>query len=167
MLQIAPFRPLRYDPERISFISRVIAPPYDIIDQVEADALRQRDPHNAVHLVLGKEPPGGRPDTEYGEAADALAAWRREGILLREPEPSVYVCEQEFTVGDRSYTRRGLMCVMLLEEFSSGRVLPHEQTMAGPKADRLRLITSCRAPLSPIFGVFSDPSGRAVGRGRG
>jgi len=161
VFRIAAFKPLRYNPEKISFISRVVAPPYDVIDETEAEALRGRDPHNVIRLILGREGEGGRPEGEYEEAAGVLAAWRREDVLIRDAEPSVYVCEQSFTVDGQALVRHGLLCALLLEEFSPGGVLPHEQTFAGPKADRLRLMSACRAVLSPILGVFSDADGQA------
>jgi uncharacterized protein (DUF1015 family) len=152
---------LRYNPDKISFISRVVAPPFDVIDGEGAELLRQQDAHNVIRLILGKVGESGRTDADYQGAAETLADWRREGVLVLEDEPAIYVCEQAFALEDASCVRRGFICAMLLEEFSSGRVLPHEQTMAGPKADRLRLMTACQASLSQVFGVFSDATGRA------
>jgi uncharacterized protein (DUF1015 family) len=161
LIRIAPFRGLRYDPERVSFISRVVAPPYDLIEAELAESLRRKDPHNVVRLILGKEGPDGRSHEEYRQAAETLAEWRRQGVLVQEELPAAYVCEQTFSLGGKSCVRHGLLCVLLLEEFSSGHVMPHERTMSAPKADRLRLMTACRANLSPIFGVFADAAGRA------
>ena len=163
MIRIAPFRPLRYNPEKISFISRVVAPPYDIVDDAYAERLRERDAHNVIRLVLGKTPPEGRPEEEYAEAARTLRQWRGQGVLVRDDTPAVYICEQEFALGDDTVVRRGLICAMLLEEFSTGRVMPHERTMAGPKADRLHLMQACRANLSLVFGVVSDAEGEVDG----
>ena len=49
--------------------------------------------------------------------------------------------------------------------------IPHEETLAGPKADRLKLFHATDMNLSPIFGLYPDPEGlvqaeldRAVGR---
>lgn len=161
MIQIAPFRALRYNPEKISFISRVVAPPYDLIDQAQAQELRDQDRHNVVRLILGKEGLEKRAEGEYQQAAETFAAWRREGVLIRENAPAVYVVEQAFPMNGSRYVRHGVICAMLLEEFSSKHVLPHERTMAEPKADRLRLMEACHANLSPIFGAFSDAEGRA------
>ncbi len=157
MIQIAPFRALRYNPARVPLISRVIAPPFDLVDADAAEELRQRDPYNVIRLTLGKVGPEGRAEGDYRRAAHTLAAWRREGILVAEDVPAVYVCEQTFTIDEARYVRRGLVCAMLLRDFASGDVLPHERTVSGPKADRLELMRACRANLSLVFGVFSDP----------
>src|SRR6266540_3399732 len=55
------------------------------------------------------------------------------------------------------HERFGFFTRLHLEEFSSGRVLPHEKTLASPKADRLALQRACRANLSSIFGLYSAP----------
>jgi uncharacterized protein (DUF1015 family) len=161
LVQIAPFKGLQYNPDKTSFISRVVAPPYDLIEPELAEELRQRDPHNVIRLILGKEGPQGRPAEEYRQAALTFAAWRREEVIIPVPEPSVYVCEQAFELHGARHVRHGLICAMLLEGFGSGQVLPHERTLAGPKADRLRLMEACEAGLSQVFGVFSDPEGQA------
>jgi len=160
-MQIAPFRPLRYNPERISFISRVLAPPYDVINEQQAETLRQLDPHNVIRLILGKGAESARGESEYAQAAEALRTWRRDGVLLQEQMPALYVCEQTFRVYGQERVRTGLLCAALLDESASGGLLPHEQTREGPRRDRLRLMSACRASLSPVFGVFQDEEGTA------
>ncbi len=159
-MQIAPFQALRYDPARISSISRVVAPPFDMVDRDAAEDLHNRDPHNVIRLILGKDGQGTRDEKEYGRASETFAAWRRDGVLVPEDEPAVYVCEHSFVLDENKYLRRGLICAMLLEDFSSGHVFPHERTVAGPRADRLRLFRACEASLSLVFGIFTDPEAR-------
>ncbi|KPK62229.1 MAG: hypothetical protein AMK73_06485 [Planctomycetes bacterium SM23_32] len=161
MVQIAPFRPLQYSPQQTSFISRLVAPPFDVVDRREAERLREMDPHNVIRLTLGKAPPEGREAEEYDAAARTLQAWRRDGVLVPAPEASIYVCEQQFTMDGVRYVRRGMICALLLQELGTGGVLPHEQTMAGPKADRYRLMEACRANLSQVFVMCSDAQGLA------
>jgi uncharacterized protein (DUF1015 family) len=161
---IAPFRGLRYDLSAVD-PARVTAPPYDVIGEDAQKRLYERDPHNVVRLILGYQRPA---DTEagnrYTRAAADLDAWIKEGILKRDAEPSFYLYEQEFSLKDGSrHTRRGFMALRRLEEFGKGRIQPHEKTLAGPKADRLLLMKACRANLSPIFSLYSDPE-RALGR---
>ena len=40
---------------------------------------------------------------------------------------------------------------------------PHERTFPKHKEDRLRLTRATKANLSPIFSLFSDPTGAAWG----
>lgn len=161
MTEIAPFHALRYNPYEISFISRVVAPPYDVIDKDMAAKLHERDQYNVIRLILGKSPKEARSALDYDQAAKHLEVWRQEGVLLRDEEPSVYVVEQEFDVGEQRLCRRGVVCAVRLEEFGAGSIMPHEQTMDGPKADRFELIKACETSLSQVFGVFSDSDGAA------
>lgn len=48
---------------------------------------------------------------------------------------------------------------MRTEDFSAGNICPHEFTLAKAKQDRMNLLKTCRANFSPVFGLFSDPSG--------
>ena len=43
-----------------------------------------------------------------------------------------------------------------LEPFSEGGILPHERTYSKVKSERLALMRTCQANLSPIFAFFSD-----------
>lgn len=142
----------------------LIAPPYDVISEDEADALRSRSPFNAVRLVL----PEGEGPGRYELSARRLADWLRDGILRRDDEPAVWVYSQEFREGGQERSRHGLLAALRLSDPEEGEVLPHEETHAGPKEDRLRLMETCQAQLSPVFLVSPDPADEMaalVGRG--
>ena len=127
-LVLAPFRALRYDPDAVD-LSAVLAPPYDVIDDAERDALEARDPHNVVRLTL---PRGG--DKGYATAAETLAAWRSDGTLVPDETAAVYIYEQRAADG---HVQRGLVGALGLSPAEDGIVLPHENTMSGTVADRL------------------------------
>ena len=61
MPRVLPFQGVRYDAARVPDITRVTAPPYDMIPPEEQDELYRRDPHNVVRLILGREQENGRP----------------------------------------------------------------------------------------------------------
>ena len=161
MPQIAAFKALRFNPDRIPSLADVLAPPYDIVDTVREEALLARDAHNAIRLTLGKTPPQGRPAADYARAAGHLRQWRDDGILLQDEAHSIYVVEQTFKLRGRERCRVAFMSALLLEEFGSGTVRPHERTMDGPRADRLSLYEACHANLSPILTIYADPDGVA------
>ena len=164
MPDIQAFRGVRYDLGHIGYLSDVVAPPYDVIDPALHDQLDQRHAANVVRLILSREEPADdAANNRYTRAARRLKNWQREGILFTEPDPAVYAYHQKFTHSGQEYTRRGFMARVRLEPFGSGTIYPHEQTHAGPKADRLRLIRSCRANLSQIFGLYPDPENEAQG----
>jgi uncharacterized protein (DUF1015 family) len=161
MADLRPFRAIRYTPAAGS-PADLAAPPYDVIGPEEHLELCRRSPHNIVRLDLGERtsPLGNLPADWYGDAAMRLAAWQEEGILQTDPEPALYLYTQTFGHRDRSYRRKLVLGALRLEPYENGRVLPHENTLPGPKADRLRLMQATGANLSPILGFFPDDDGR-------
>jgi uncharacterized protein (DUF1015 family) len=157
MAHVLPFRGWRYDIAQVGSLSDVTAPPYDVIGPDQQKALYERHPCNVVRLILNRQEPGDTDGEErYRRAANFLRHWRSEGILLREHEDALYVYHQEFDWEGQHYVRKGFLGRLRLEEFGRGSVFPHEQTMSGPKADRLLLTKACRMNLSPVFGLYPD-----------
>lgn len=157
MAELHPFHALRYTPAA-GHPSGLLAPPYDVIGEAEAEELRRRGPHNAVHLVL---PEGGAPG-RYALAADRLRGWLGRGILAEDPEPAAFVYRQGFELEGAALARWGLFAALELSRYEAGRVLPHEETHAAPREDRLALTLACRAQLSAVFLSSSDPDGRLL-----
>jgi len=158
MPSIQAFRGLRYDPKHVGSLSNVIAPPYDVIGKDLQDQLYKAHPANVIRLILNRDEPGDDDsNNRYTRAAKFLKNWRAEGVLASESHPAVYVYHQVFRYDDQEFTRCGFMARCRLERFGEGRIYPHEETLSGPKADRLLLTRACRANLSQIFGLYPDP----------
>jgi uncharacterized protein (DUF1015 family) len=158
MVQIEPLQALHYNLEKTGGLQDVIAPPYDVIDAEQRAELAGRSPYNVVHIDL---PQGEDP---YQAAASMLARWRREGVIVEDEQPALWVLEQDYTGPDgQRRTRRGFLAAVRVEDYGPGRIRPHERTHPGPKEDRLRLTRATRANLSPIFSLFSDSDNRAWG----
>src|SRR5919199_3416361 len=147
MPRVLPFAGLRYGATELA---ELVCPPYDVIDAAEQRELQARSPHNAVHLELPADAPG-EPGSRYRRAAETLATWRQAGVLEPDPRPAYYLSETRFTFGDQDYRRRDLLAALGVEPWSTGSVLPHEHTMAGPKADRLELLRATHLNVSPIW----------------
>jgi uncharacterized protein (DUF1015 family) len=154
MAEIAPLRPLRYAAKDLS---PLVAPPYDVISPSEREALKARSPHNVVRLIL----PDGEGEAKYAHAAEVLASWRKDGVLVRDEQPAFYRYEQSFEPpgGGARRKRRGFLALVRTVPFSARIVLPHERTLSGPKEDRLRLFRSTRTNLSPGFMLYRDAQG--------
>jgi uncharacterized protein (DUF1015 family) len=134
-------------------LSALVCPPYDVIPPPLADELLARAPANAVRLELPRPEPGGDDDTRYRAAARTLAAWRTDGILVKERQPSLYIHEMRWPgEGPRPEGRaRGVLTRMRLEPYGpDGGVRPHERTMSGPKEDRFQLLRATGVNLSPV-----------------
>jgi uncharacterized protein (DUF1015 family) len=124
----------------------VVAPPYDVISAAEREEHLARDPHNVVHLTL---------DPSEEAAGARFRQWLAQGVLVRDPEPAAWMVAQDYIGPDGvARTRRGLVASLGVEPYSTGTVLPHERTHAGPKASRLRLLRAARAQLEPIFLLY-------------
>ncbi len=164
MAVIVPFRGVRYNEKVTGKLAAVIAPPYDVITAEEQEQLYLQSPYNLIRLEYGKGFPGERAgDNRYTRAAADLEAWLQEKALLLEQRRSFYIYRQTFAVRGRTLHRTGLIAALKLEPYSSRVVLPHEDTLAAPKKDRMELLRSCRANFSPIFGLFSDPEENFAG----
>ena len=158
MAEITPLTALRYDIDRTGGLQDVVAPPYDVIDDAQRAALVARSPYNVVSIDL---PVGG--DDRYREAATQLRAWIDEGVVVADDTPALWTLAQDYTGPDgRQRTRQGIFARVRVEDYGAGRIRPHERTHPGPKEDRLRLTRATQANLSPIFSLYSDPSGIAA-----
>src|SRR5262249_6870046 len=159
------FRAFRYDLGRVGALGDVVAPPYDVIDPALQQVLYDRSPHNVVRLILNKElASDSESDNRYTRAARCLRDWQNEGALVQDSARGLYVYPQEFEVEGQRYTRKGFMARVRLEPFGSGRIYPHEETMSGPKADRLKLFRATAMNLSQIFGLFPDEAGEVTAK---
>lgn len=157
MADIRAFRAHRYDLGRVGALSDVIAPPYDVIDAELQQRLYDKSPYNVIRLILNKESPSdGDNDNRYTRSAAALRDWLRDDVLVQDSARSLYVYHQDFEVEGRRYTRKGFLTRVRLEPFGTGRIYPHEETLAGPKADRLKLFRATNMNLSPVFGLYPD-----------
>ena len=163
MPEIQAFRAIRYDLGHVGSLGDVVAPPYDVISPELQDELYRKHPANIVRLILNRVQPGDddEADNRYIRAKRFLRTWQSEGVLFTEPDPALYVYHQQFTHEGTTTTRHGFMARMRLSRFGDGQVFPHEETMPGPKIDRLMLMTTCKANLSQIFGLYPDENGEA------
>jgi uncharacterized protein (DUF1015 family) len=160
MAEVLPFRGFRYDLARVGQLSDVIAPPYDVIDPALQQSLYDRSPYNVIRLILNKETPRDSPqNNRYTRAAQTLRDWTNDGILAQDSARCLYAYQQNFEVEGKRYTRKGFMARVRLEKFGEGRIYPHEETMSGPKADRLKLFHATNMNLSQIFGMYPDEKG--------
>jgi uncharacterized protein (DUF1015 family) len=146
MAVVKPFRAVHYDGNVAGPLDRLVAPPYDVIDDEEREELLSRSPFNVVHLTL--------PEDEQ-DAARLWHEWLADGALVRDDEPSFWALEQQYVGPDGiERTRRGLVGSLRPEPYENRVVLPHERTHAGPKEGRLRLLRATGVHLEPIFLLY-------------
>jgi uncharacterized protein (DUF1015 family) len=158
MADVQPLRALHYDQSVAGPLQDLVAPPYDVIDPAQREALAARSPYNVVRVDL---PTGDDP---YAAAAATLEDWRASGAVVRDEQQAIWALTQDYTGPDgASRTRHGLFARVRVDEYGPGRIRPHERTHPGPKEDRLNLTRATRANMSPIFSLYSDPARSAWG----
>lgn len=163
MPEIRPFRGVRYDIAQVGALSDVVAPPYDVIDSALQGRLYDASPYNIIRLELNREEAGDNAEqNRYTRAARFLKDWTRDGVLRADDHPALYVYHQTFEVEGQTHTRKGFLARVRLEPFGQGKIFPHEQTLSGPKADRLALFNATKYNLSPIFGLYPDATAEVL-----
>ncbi len=153
MPRFEPFPGLRFSRMHISSLADVVCPPYDVISSELRDELKDKNPSNIVRLEM---PDGDGRDDPYLGAAKLLDSWRDGGILHRDRAAAFYGYRMSWTEpGGRARRTVGVIGALRLDapDGTPPRIIPHEQTMERAKSDRLALLQSTRANLSPIWGL--------------
>jgi uncharacterized protein (DUF1015 family) len=149
MPPVLPFAGLRYTAQSAEF-ERLVSPPYDVISPEEQRQLLAASEHNVVRLELPADDPA-RPGSRYAAAARDLRQWRGEGVLRPDARVAYYLSETEYPYANTTARRRDLLAAVGVEPWSARVALPHEHTLAAPKADRLELLRSTHLNASPIW----------------
>jgi uncharacterized protein (DUF1015 family) len=157
MVKIFPFKGITYNTEKISNLSKVMAPPYDVISPEEQDQLYAQHDYNVIRLILGKDfPEDTKYNNKYVRAAKYLEGFLLHRILVQNDKPCLYIYEQTFGHNQKKYKRLGLFSLLRLEDFGKGKVFPHEETFPKAKIDRLEILRHTYAHLESVFSIFSD-----------
>lgn len=163
MAEIRPFHALYYNPEKVSNLASVITQPYDKISPEMQSAYYAANPYNLVRVIRGKEnAPDTAADNVYTRAARSLGDWIKERVLISTSEPGIYPYSQTYSVPGLSGVvkeRRGFIALVKLEEYGARVVHRHEETLSGPKADRMELLKATKAHYGQVFFLYSDPAG--------
>ncbi len=156
-MEIKPFRAYKFNPELTGNAGDCIAPPYDVIDAGLRERLYNKNQYNIVRITRGKtEPSDNETNNQYTRAAKYLNEWLEKGILKQNSNDTIYAYLQSFKLGGRKFKRGTFIALGKLEEFG-GAVKPHENTLSGPKADRLNLQRATAAQFGLIFMLYEDP----------
>jgi uncharacterized protein (DUF1015 family) len=157
MANIIPFKGLRYNQEKICNLASVVTPPYDIIDESAQARYYAENSTNVIRLELGLIfPEDTAVNNRYTRASQYLEKWIEDETLIREENPALYVYQQEFLLEEEKIIRTGFICGVKVEPYDNGNILPHEETLSKPKADRLQLMRATQSNFSSIFGLYSD-----------
>lgn len=157
MAKIASFRGYRFNPSVVGELNTVVTQPYDKIDDKLQAEYMARNEYNLIRI--NKNPPtpsDSLNDNPYTRAGAMWEKWIEERALIREPGPAIYPYHQEYTVEGKTFVRKGLIALVSLDD-EKAKVRAHEQTLSGPKADRLKLMRATEANDENIFMLYDDP----------
>jgi uncharacterized protein (DUF1015 family) len=146
MSVIQPFKATHYNPKKYAKLEKLVCPPYDIISKEHEKKLKNSSAYNYTHVLLRDE------KTSYEALGARLRQWVKEGVLVDEDQPALYLVEQEYKVNGTSFRRRGFLGLVKLT--GKHAICPHEKTHAKPKIDRMMVLKHVKANLSPIFIIY-------------
>jgi uncharacterized protein (DUF1015 family) len=119
-------------------------------------------PYNLVRVILGeRKPADNESQNVYTRATQAMDEWIASGVWARDAEPGMFAYFQEFVVPDTGerLNRKGFIALGQVEDYAKGIVFRHEQTLSGPKKDRMELLKHTHTHFEPIFMLYPDPAG--------
>lgn len=151
MAEIQPLRAWRYNADLGKTIGAFVCPPFDVVSEEQKQAL-YRQPLNSIHISV---PAGKQPEKH---AAFLLEKWKKEGILVQDNKPCIYVYYQHFSFpGDtKKYTRKGFISNIRAYFWEDKVILRHENTMPYSVNDRLTLLEATQLNASPTHGLYTD-----------
>lgn len=150
-MKLEPFRALR---PQSDYAARVASVPYDVVDTEEACALGGQEPCSFLHVTRPEIDlaAGARPESPeaYAKAAENFERLQREGVLVREPAPVLYVYRQRMG----THVQHGLVGCCHIDAYENGVIRRHERTKPQHEDDRARLIDRLGANTGPIFLTY-------------
>ena len=161
MATLKPFQPYRYTTQA-GDPANLLTQPYDKISPAMQARYLAASPYNLVRVILGeRDPQDTATDNVYTRAVQHLDEWMRDGILAQDSKPGFYAYFQDFAVPDTTEraTRMGFIGLGQVEDYAAGVVYRHEQTLSGPKKDRLELLRHTRSHFGQIFMLYPDRAG--------
>ena len=155
-MEVKPFKAFRFDAQVVGDVGSCISPPYDVISPAQQEQLYDKNKYNIVRIIKGKATSFDNEDNnQYTRAADYLKTWIEKGALKQDSTEAIYAYVQDFEVAGSHFQRSSFIALARLEEFGK-TVKPHEQTLDGPKVDRLNLKRATVAKFGLVFMLYED-----------
>ena len=151
MIKISPFKALRPAPGKEGAI---ISPPYDVIDTETAREQAEGNPLSFLRVIRSEIefPPDSNPYDKavYERARDNLNRLQKNGDLIREENPALYIYRLE----RGGHTQTGLVARHHVEDYLSEKIKKHELTRRDKEDDRTRHVDTLGANTGLIFLTF-------------
>ncbi len=155
-MKFKPFKALSYNPEKAPLLSDVVTPPYDVLSAQDIANYRERQAYNFAHIDIVS-------DGDYALTQKIFENWCEDDVLIKDKGACFYIHSHCFLLenGERQ-ERIGILASWQLSDNPYDDVKAHEQTLDGPKVDRLKLMTVTQSQFSPVFMFFADESHEVI-----
>jgi len=156
MAQIHPFHGFLFNQEITGDPGQVVTQPYDKTSPAMQDEYHDRSPYNVIRITLNREKRND-PETAYPDAGATFRKWIDEKVILPQDRPAFYPYYQEYSIDGKTYLQKGFIALLDLKK-SGEEIIPHENTLAAPKQDRLQLLRSTEGNEDLIYMLYNDDS---------
>ena len=141
---------------RADVVAKIAAPPYDTVDTAESAELAKGNPMSFLHINHSEiDLPAGTDlyaDAVYTQAAANLQAFKKNGWLVSEDRPLMYLYAQ--TMG--AHTQTGLVCCCHIDDYVKDVIKKHEFTRKDKEDDRTKHTATIDANIGPVFIAYRD-----------
>ncbi len=153
MAEIKPIRAWRYNEELSKSIDSLTSPLFDVVSEKQRKVLYQ-NPYNSIHLSV---PVGQSP---AHEASLRLAQWKKDGIIMQDNLPGIYVYYQYFKLAGspKVQCRKGFIAHVKAYNWDEQIIMRHENTMPKAVNDRIELLDKLQLHASATHGLYTDES---------
>ena len=156
MVEVAPFKGITYNPDKIDKLDEVMSPPYDIISEEMQSKLYEKHPQNFVRLILGKiNPDDDEKENRYTRAKKLFDLWLKDKLLIGSEKSAIFPYKIEYKIENQKKIMNGFFILLKIDP-DYKLIKAHERTLSKPKADRLNLMRACYANLEPIQLLYID-----------
>ena len=151
MADIKPIRAWRYNAELAKSIDSLTSPLFDVVSDKQRKVLYQ-NPNNSIHISV---PLGDNPAEQ---ASVCLEQWKKDGVILQDKLPGIYVYYQYFKLAGftKEFCRKGFIAHIRAYDWSEKEILRHESTMPKAVNDRIALLDKLQMHASPTHGLYTD-----------
>lgn len=152
MAEIKPLRAWRYNSKHIDQIDSLTSPLFDVVSDTQRERLYE-EKYNSIHISVP------RGENAISSAARTLIEWKKEGAIIQDQLPSIYVYYQYFTLpgSDKEHIRKGFIANLRVYKWDEKVLLRHENTMPHSVSDRMEVLDKTQMNVSPTHGLYTDP----------
>jgi uncharacterized protein (DUF1015 family) len=150
---VRPFAALRPVPD---LAAEVVAPPYDVINTMEAIALAKDKPWNFLHISKPEiDLPLGTDiysDAVYEKARENFNRMVANGILKRDDKDYYYIYRLKMA----DHVQTGIVGAGSIAAYDANFIRRHEHTRPDKEDDRVRQIDAVNAQTGPVFTIHKS-----------